>query len=85
MDVAGANSDIVYNMLHPDNLTLLNFDTAVATHMIGPYTSRKRAVPDNNIRSKRVYQDEHEPTEAPNQLPEFQQNHHQCAYCYAGA
>ena len=85
IDLAGTNSDIAYNMLHPDNMTLLNFNIAVATHMIGPYTRKKRATLDNNIRSKRVYRDKHEPTEAPNQLPEFQQNNHQYAYCYAGA
>ena len=55
MDVAGTNSDIADNMLHLDNLTLLNFNIAVATYMIGSYTSKKRAAPDNNIRSKRVY------------------------------
>ena len=55
MDVAGTNSDIADNMLHPDNLTLLNFNIAVATYMIGSYTSKKRAAPDNNIRSKMVY------------------------------
>ena len=49
MDDACASSYIAYNKLHPDDLTLLNFKIAVATHMIGPYTSRKKAVPDNNI------------------------------------
>ena len=63
-------------MLHSDDLTLLNFKVAVATHMIRPYSSRKRAVPDNNIGSKRTYQYKHEPTEVPNHLPEFQRNHH---------
>ena len=42
-------------MLNPDDLTCLNFKKAVATHMIGPYTSRKRAAGDNNIRSKKTY------------------------------
>ena len=55
MDVACTNSNIAYNMLHPDDLTLLNFKIAVATHMMGPYTGRKRAAPDNNIESKRAY------------------------------
>ena len=41
--------------LHPDDLNLLNFKIAVATHMIRPYTSRMRAAPDNNIGSKRAY------------------------------
>ena len=65
------------------DLTLLNFKVAVATHMIRPYSSRKRAVPDNNIGSKMTYQYKHEPTEVPNHLPEFQRNHHWCISCYA--
>ena len=52
--------------------------------MIGLYTSRKRATPDNNIGSKRAYRYKQEPTEVPNHLPEFQQNRHRCVYCYAG-
>ena len=63
MDVACASSYIAYNMLHPDDLALLNFKIAVVTHLIGPYTSRKRDAPDNNIRSKRAYRDKHETTE----------------------
>ena len=56
IDVAFANSYIFYNMLHPDDLTLLNFKIAATTYMICTYTSRKRAAPDNNIGSKRTYQ-----------------------------
>ena len=34
-------------MLHTDDLTLLNFEIAVAaTHMIGPYTIRKTVTPE---------------------------------------
>ena len=65
-------------------LTLLNFKVAVATYMIGPYTSRKRATQGNKIELKRGYRYKHEPTEVPNYLPEFQQNRHRCVYCYAG-
>ena len=54
MDVAYINSYIAFSMLHTDDLTLLNFKIAVATHMIGPYTSRKKAALDNNIGSKRA-------------------------------
>ena len=56
IDVAFANSYIFYNMLHPDDLTRLNFKIAAATHIICTYTSRKRAAPDYNIGSKRTYQ-----------------------------
>ena len=33
-------------MLHTDDLTLLNFEIAVATHMIEPYTIRKTVTPE---------------------------------------
>ena len=79
MDVACAKSYIACNMLHGDDLTLFNFTIAVATHIFGPYSSRKRTAPDNNIGSKTTYQYKHEPTEVQN-LQEFQQNHHQCVY-----
>ena len=69
MDDAFVSSYIACNKLHPDDLTLLNFKIAVATHMIWPYTSRKKAVPDNNIWSKWAYRYKHEPTDIPNHLP----------------
>ena len=46
MDVAYANSYIVYNMMHPNDLTLLDFKTIVSTYLIERYTSRSRAPPD---------------------------------------
>ena len=42
MDIACANSYIVYNMMHPNNLTLLDFKTIVSNYLIGRYTSRSR-------------------------------------------
>ena len=54
MDVACANSYISYSMLQTGDLILLNFEIAVATHMIGPYSSRKRGASDNNIKPKRA-------------------------------
>ena len=41
IDVGCVNSYIAYSILHPVDLTLLNFKIAVATHMIGSYISRK--------------------------------------------
>ena len=85
MNVVCASSYyIAFNMLHPDHLTFLNFKITVAAIMIRPYTSRKKATPNNNIGSKRVYRCKHERTKVPNHLPEFQQSRYQCVYCYAG-
>ena len=55
MDVACANSHIVYNMIHPNDLTLLDFKTIVLTYLIGRYTSRSRAPPNGKIGSKKNY------------------------------
>ena len=40
MDVACANSFVVYNMLHPNDLTLLDFKTIIATYLLGRYANR---------------------------------------------
>ena len=71
MDVGCANSCIAHDILHLNDLTLLNFKIAVATHMIRPYTSTKRTVPDNNIGSKRAYRFKHEPTEVQTTFQSF--------------
>ena len=34
-DIVCANSYIVYNMMHPNDLTLLNFKTIASTYLIG--------------------------------------------------
>ena len=72
MDIACANSFVVYNMLHPNDLTLLDFKTIIATYLIGSYTSRSRAPPDGKTGSKRKYQYQFEPNHLPLHLPEFQ-------------
>ena len=52
MDVSCANSYIVYNMMHPNDLTLLDFKTIVSTYLIGRYTSQSRAAADSKTGSK---------------------------------
>ena len=82
MDVACANAFVVYNMLHPADLNLLDYKIAIATHLIGSYTSRTRAALENNIGKKRKHRYQHEPDDTPTHLPEFQNNGSQCVYCY---
>ena len=71
MYMACANSFVVYDMLHPNDLTLLDFKTIIATYLIGRYTSRGRAPPDGKTGSKRKYQYRFEPNHLPLHLPEF--------------
>ena len=43
MGVDCANNCIVYNMMHPNDFTLLDFKIIVSTYSIGRYTGRSRA------------------------------------------
>ena len=54
IDVASANTYIVYNMMNSNLVTLLNFKTIVSTYLIGRDTSQSRA-PDGKTGSKRKY------------------------------
>ena len=76
MDVACFNIFIVYNMMHQNNLTLLDYKTIVSTHFIGWYTSCSRA----SLEQKAQYH--FESNNLPSNLPEFQNNHKRCKYCY---
>ena len=82
MDVACVNSFVVYNMLNPNDLTLLDFITIIETYLIGRYTSQSRAPPDGTTGWKRKYQYQFEPNHLPLQLPEFQSSRKRCEYCY---
>ena len=71
MNVACANSNILYNMTHPNDLTLLHFKIIVSTYLIGRYTNRSRAPPDGKTGSKRKYQNQFEQVNLPPHLSVF--------------
>ena len=71
IDFVCANSYIVYNMMHPNDLALLNFKTIVSTYLIGRYTSQSRAPPYGKTDSKRKYQYQFEQGNLPPHLTEF--------------
>ena len=50
MDIACANSYIIYNMMHPNDLTLLDFKIIVSNYLVGRYTSRSRVPLDGKNR-----------------------------------
>ena len=56
VDEVCANSYIVYSMMHPNDLTLLDFKAIVSTYLTGRCTGRSRAPPDGKTGSKRKYQ-----------------------------
>ena len=49
MGLVYARMYIVYNMMHSNDLTPLDFKTIVSTCFIGRFTSRSRAPPDGKI------------------------------------
>ena len=80
MGVACTDSYIVYNMMYPNNLKLLNFKTIVSTQPIARCASRSRAPQvDKKKGSKRKYQLEQ--VNLPPYLPEFQNIRTRCEYC----
>ena len=56
MDLDFVTSYIVYNMMHPNDLTLPNFKTIPSTYFIARYISLSRAPPVGKTDSKRKYQ-----------------------------
>ena len=75
-------SYIVYSMMHPNDLTMLDFKTIVSTYFIGRYTSQSRAPPNGKTGPKRKYQYQFEQGNLPPHLPEFQNIRRRCEYCY---
>ena len=71
IDANCASSYNIYNMMHPNDLTLLDFKTIASPDFIGRYISRSRAPPDWKIGSKRKYQQQFEQGNLLPHLPEF--------------
>ena len=61
MNIVCVNSYIAYNIMHPNDPTLLDFKTIFSTQWIDRYTSRRRVPPDGKTGSKRKYQYQFEP------------------------
>ena len=55
LDVAYASSYIVYHIMHPSDILLLDFKTIALTYLSGRYTCRVGASPDSKIGSKRKW------------------------------
>ena len=78
MDIACVNSYLIYNMKHPNKLSLLNYKVIVAKNLIQYHQRRKRAVPMSRP-SKWINQpesiDNHE-----GYFPNYQMMRKRCAY-----
>ena len=78
MDVICVNSYLIYNMKHPNKLSLLDYKIVVAKNLIQYHQGRKRAVPMSRP-SKRKNQPESIDNHG-GHLPDYQTMRKRCAY-----
>ena len=79
MDIACVNSYLIYNMKHPNKLSLLYYEILVAESQIQYHQGQKRAVPMSRP-SKRKNQPESIDNHG-GHLPDYQTMRKRCAYC----
>ena len=85
MDVGCANTYIVYNIMHPNDLTLLDFKTIISIYLIRTYINWSRAPLDSKRGSKRKYQYQFQQGNLLQHLPEFRNIWRRCEFCYKDA
>ena len=82
LDIACANSFIVYNILYPQKrFTLLDFKIVVAKSLIGNYSNRVRSMKSSQPSRRSVAGT---PIAAPDHLPIFMDKRSRCVYCSVG-
>ena len=79
MDIACVNSCLIYNMKHPNKLSLHDYKIVVAKNLIQYHQGRKRAVPMSRP-SKRKNLPESIDNHG-GHLPDYQTMGKQCAHC----
>ena len=78
MDIACVNSYLIYNMKHPNKLSLLDYKIVVAKNLVQYHQGRKRAVPMSRPSKKK-----NQPESIDNHgghLPDYQTMRKRCAY-----
>ena len=79
MNIACVNSQLIYNIKHPNKLSALDYKIVVAKNLIQYHQGQKMVVPMSR-RSKRKYQpksiDNHR-----RHLPDYQTMRKRCMYC----
>ena len=79
LNIAYADSFLVYNMKHPEQLTLLSYKIFMAKNLIQWHQSRQRAVPLSRPSKRKrssVASNDHG-----GHLPEFQPTRKRCTHC----
>ena len=82
LDVAMVNSFVVYDKLHPNELSFLDFKSIVSQRLIGSFTPRIRAFPCARPTKRRTVQ--LVSNESQSHFPEYQETRRRCAYCSVG-
>lgn len=77
-----ANSFIAYNLMHQNELTLLDFKTIISTNLVGCNPRWNRPPAEDKTGSKRKYWYQYELRNVPIHLQEFQHFYNRCAHCY---
>ena len=78
MDISIVNSHVIYKVLYPKGMELLDFKIVLAKSLIGTYNSRSRNTSVSHVSRREVL-----PASAPLQLPVLQTTRGKCRYCYA--
>ena len=79
MDVALVTNLIIYEKLHPNALSFLNFKLVISESLIGSFTTRTREFPSNRPTKRRLTQVV--TNESQSHFSECQQTCQRCAYC----
>ena len=82
LDVAMVNSFVVYDKLHPNELSFLDFKLIVSQRLIGSFTTRIRAFPRARPTKQQAVQ--LVSNESQSHFPEYQETRRRCAYCSVG-
>ena len=82
LDVAMVNSFVVYDKLHPNELSFLDFKLIVSQRLIGSFTTRIRAFPCARPTKRRAVQ--LVSNESQSHFPEYQETRRRCVYCSVG-
>ena len=82
MDVAEVNSFIIYDKLHPNGLSCLDFKLVVSKSLIGSFATRIREFWSSCLTERLLTQVV--ANELQSLFPEYQQTRRSCAYCLIG-
>ena len=77
--ISVVNLHVIYKVLHPKGIELLDFKIVLATSLIGTYNNSSRNTPVRYVSRREVL-----PASVPLHLPVLQTTRAKCRYCYTG-